>query len=234
MGWTDAAFGDAKKSSVRQKFFESFNFSEHKSEHKLVGCQQTHGDRVAFVESAHPQVYGDTDGLVTDRTGLALSIYTADCVPIFIASKTGSAVGIVHAGWRGMQKQIALKALRLLEERCKVSPKNLEFYVGPHIQECCYSVGADVQSQFNPQCFRQGQSRGGQSREEQSRQEQLRVYFSLNRALAMQLESAKVPSENIRFHPDCTHCDKKYHSFRRDKTEQRMVSLIAIKGKNYG
>ena len=41
------------------------------------------------------------DALVSACRGVALGIFTADCVPIFILDTETPAIGIAHAGWRG-------------------------------------------------------------------------------------------------------------------------------------
>ena len=44
------------------------------------------------------------DGLYTAKKGNILCVKTADCVPILIHSEIG--VGAIHAGWRGLSKNI--------------------------------------------------------------------------------------------------------------------------------
>ncbi|HJX49002.1 MAG TPA: laccase domain-containing protein, partial [Gaiellaceae bacterium] len=49
-------------------------------------------------------VYDHCDGLWSDEPGRAMLLLTADCIPIAIARGGGDApaVGILHAGWRGL------------------------------------------------------------------------------------------------------------------------------------
>ena len=46
------------------------------------------------------------DGVTTTDPRRAIGIVTAVCVPILLASEDGSAVGVIHAGWRGFSSGI--------------------------------------------------------------------------------------------------------------------------------
>jgi YfiH family protein len=91
----------------------------------------------ARVVTARPGQCGEGDGLWTARPGLVLSISTADCVPIVIASK--ASIAAVHAGWRGIVSGIIPNAVRALE-----AEEALTAWTGPAIRGCCYEVGPDV------------------------------------------------------------------------------------------
>ncbi|MCP4202074.1 MAG: laccase domain-containing protein [bacterium] len=81
---------------------------------------------------------GEGDGLWTQRRGLALSIVTADCIPIVCGSENGMAA--IHAGWRGLAGGVIEATLSELP--CPAS--TLEAWLGPAIGPCCYEVGTDV------------------------------------------------------------------------------------------
>ena len=87
---------------------------------------------------------GRGDALITDRASLALSVATADCVPVLFAS--GNRTAAVHAGWRGIASGIVPSVARLL-----VSPgQRTTAWIGPSIGPCCYEVGRDVASRTDP------------------------------------------------------------------------------------
>lgn len=103
--------------------------------------RQVHSARVRAAEVG---ACGEGDALVTDRRDLALSVVTADCVPILLASKEpGGGLAAVHAGWRGIAVGILASALGAIG----VSPRSLVAWVGPAIGPCCYEVGPDVAEQ---------------------------------------------------------------------------------------
>src|SRR5437762_2525388 len=58
-----------------------------------------HSADVTYVDS--PGLHRDVDGLVTDRTGLALFATYADCYPIVLHDARRRVAGLAHAGWRG-------------------------------------------------------------------------------------------------------------------------------------
>jgi len=102
---------------------------------RLAWLQQTHS---AIVHTASEGPCGKGDGLVTSENDLALSVATADCLPMVLVGEHHLAV--VHAGWRGLVSGIILAAVRTLPEK----PDCLRTWIGPAIGACCYEVGTDV------------------------------------------------------------------------------------------
>ena len=89
---------------------------------------------------AQPGFCGEGDAVFTDRSGIALSVVTADCVPILIAGPQRLAA--IHAGWRGIAAGVIPATLQKLRGR----PQEWAAWVGPAIGACCYEVGEDVAS----------------------------------------------------------------------------------------
>ena len=56
-----------------------------------------------------PQPEGDA--LLTDQTGILLSVRTADCLPVLLVDPKHRAVAAVHAGWRGALSRIIEKTV---------------------------------------------------------------------------------------------------------------------------
>lgn len=109
---------------------------------------QVHGDviRVAVPlpggfdrPSAAPP---EADGLVTTERGLALVALAADCVPVVIAATDGSALAVVHAGWRGLVLGVLERAVEALPDGpCAAA-------IGPCAGPERYEVGPDVRGQL--------------------------------------------------------------------------------------
>lgn len=115
----------------------------------LTLCRQVHGARATVVTDSEAGTEIDaTDALVTVSRGIALGVFTADCVPVFIAAKDGSCGGVIHAGWRGIEAGVIEAAIQQLGAACGVKPAGITAAVGPHIQPCCYTVGPDVLRRF--------------------------------------------------------------------------------------
>src|SRR5207248_6209071 len=69
---------------------------------RLVGLTQVHGTKAVRVDK--PWAAGDgpaADAMVTDRSGIALGIVTADCAPVLLTDQQAGVIAAVHAGWRG-------------------------------------------------------------------------------------------------------------------------------------
>jgi len=108
-----------------------------------------HGTRVAAVEldattADDVRVIPDTDGLITDRRGLALIITAADCVPVYLYDPVRRVIGMVHAGWRGTVAGIASAAVRAMTARYGCDPADIHAAIGPSIGPCCYEVDEPV------------------------------------------------------------------------------------------
>lgn len=128
----------------RNRFFQALGLSLTQA----VIPDQVHGVHVLHVKA--PGFYPETDAVVTDTPGLALTIQTADCVPICLVDSTRPAVGLVHAGWKGSVQAIAHKAIRLMHEAFGSRAEKMDAFLGPSIGPCCYEVGVDVTGQFDP------------------------------------------------------------------------------------
>ncbi len=104
----------------------------------LAWARQIHS---AVVLPAQAGGCGEGDALWTDRVGLALSVITADCVPVVLAGPGG--IAAVHAGWRGLVNGVIPATL------CELSGDLSEWtaWIGPAIGACCYEVGEEVASQ---------------------------------------------------------------------------------------
>jgi polyphenol oxidase len=78
-----------------------------------------------------------SDGLVTSLAGRAMTLLTADCLPVAIAAADGSRLALLHAGWRGLEAGIV---------ECGVAAVGVPAVaaVGPGAGPCCYEVGEDV------------------------------------------------------------------------------------------
>jgi YfiH family protein len=109
--------------------------------------QQVHGDTIAHV--SHPGTFPETDGMVTDVPGIALVVQVADCLPIFLYDSRQRAIGLIHAGWKGMTVSIVWKAVEEMVHRFHTHPQDLRVYFGPSIGPCCYEVQDDVASHFS-------------------------------------------------------------------------------------
>ena len=90
----------------------------------------------------------DTDGLITDVHGINLTIFGADCVPIFLFDPVKRVIAVAHGGWRGTAEGIAAKIVEEMVRDYGVEAANLLAGIGPSIGKCCFQVDEPVAALF--------------------------------------------------------------------------------------
>ena len=83
--------------------------TQHPTLNRIHWLNQVHGNDVYHVTDEITATAISADAHITSLPNVALAIMTADCVPIMIASGSGSdnkVVAAVHAGWQGLSKNI--------------------------------------------------------------------------------------------------------------------------------
>jgi len=63
---------------------------------------QVHGAEVVTVTRPGEHAGTAADAAVTAVAGAALAVTTADCVPVVLVGREDGAVGVAHAGWKGL------------------------------------------------------------------------------------------------------------------------------------
>jgi YfiH family protein len=177
----------------------------------IATAEQVHRDRIVVVPSLRQShEYPGADGLLTDANDQPLGIFTADCVPVFLSVNEGDIVGALHAGWRGVQQKILLKAFALIRKRWGQPAHRVRVWAGPAIGLCCFEVGWDVARHF-PKCRR---------RDKRSR----RWFVDLTAALERQVKRAGALWR--RTAPLCTKHGDTHFSYRGGAITERQVSWI--------
>ena len=117
---------------------------------RLVQADQVHGSSIAVIQhvSADGPPIAGCDALLTSLPKTALVIRTADCVPLFFLDAARRAIGIAHAGWRGLAAGLPLKLLATLRHVYHSRPQDLRVAIGPAIRSCCYDVGPEFAQRF--------------------------------------------------------------------------------------
>lgn len=197
-------------STEEKEWFRAENIPEE----SIAFVRQKHGANVINV--TEPGKQGQCDGLITCRTDLFLRIATADCLPVFLYDPVRKAIGLVHAGWRGLDSEIVPKAIGEMTSNFDTNPQDLQVAVGPFIQNCCYSVKNDVASLFKGE-FYASDGNGN-------------VMLDMGKIIRHQLSAVGILEDNIEITNECTYCNKKlYYSARRDgKKSGRNSSIMCL------
>ena len=183
----------------RRRFMEALGLKEA----ALVVPKQVHSDRVVAlrkataqsVEEFRAEVGKGADALLVEARGVAAMLCYADCVPIVIVAPSGRFT-VVHAGWRGVENEIAVKALHKLmlgEPGLSVDASHVNVYRGAYIHAECFEIGPDVHDLFTERFGR------GVAFDD--------THIDLGRALDMQLKKAGVDPTRIADVGRCTVCD---------------------------
>jgi len=86
------------------------------------------------------------DAAITLRPGRVLAIMTADCAPVVIADLQGRALGLAHAGWRGLAAGVLEATLAAL--RARLPGAVWRAWIGPCIGQARFEVGDEVRRAF--------------------------------------------------------------------------------------
>lgn len=99
-------------------------------------AEQVHGARTVIVRDAADRVPG-ADGLATDHPGLALSIRFADCQSFVVFAPERNAIGVLHAGWRGLTAGAIPEFFGTLKCEWNIHPKDTWVAAGPSLCQKC-------------------------------------------------------------------------------------------------
>lgn len=97
---------------------------------------QVHGARVVTVTEPGQHAGAAADAVVTALPGAPIAVHTADCAPLLLVAE--GAVGVVHAGWRGLVDGVVEAAVDALVALGR--PPHTAA-LGPTIRPRCYEFG---------------------------------------------------------------------------------------------
>lgn len=164
-------------------------------------ARQVHGAKLLEVDSDDEVVAGEADVIATTEPGVVIGILTADCTPVVVAGS--GRIAIAHAGWRGLVAGAIETAVGWVGEPDAA-------WIGPSIRSCCYEVGPEVIEAFD----QRGLPVAAPDRVSPAEA----ALFALRRAGVDQVAASS----------DCTSCEARYFSFRRDGTTGRQGAFASL------
>ncbi len=221
-----------RRGGVSQAPYESCNVGDHVGD----GIESVHANRVLVATAARlvepgqwvwlRQVHGavvhvatgptgpeppEADAAVTATRGLPLAVITADCAPIAIASD--DAVGVVHAGHRGLELGVIEAAVGALRE---IGHGPVRAFLGPCIRADRYEFGAQdlarLVARLGPEV--EGRTRAGTP--------------ALDIPAAVRAALRRCGVESVSDSGDCTAASSDYFSYRRDGVTGRQATVIVL------
>jgi YfiH family protein len=210
--------------------FESLNVGAHVGDHpeavaenrgrimrrlELPGepawVEQIHGHEIADLDGA--RATAPADASFTRVAGRVCAIQVADCLPVLLAARNGSAVAAAHCGWRGLAGGVLEATLAAL----RLPGGELYAWLGPAIGPGAFEVGAEVRAAFLAQ-----DPRAATAFTANSRGRWQCDLFALARQRLAKLGVSAVYGGGV-----CTHDDpQRFFSYRRDGRCGRMAALI--------
>ena len=119
------------------------------SSKNLILLNQIHSNKFYFINKNYKfkKKKLNGDALITNVKKIALGVLVADCVPVLIYDKNLKIISAIHAGWKGVYKEIIKKVVKFLIKKGS-NTKNLVAVIGPSISEKSYEVQKDFKSKF--------------------------------------------------------------------------------------
>ncbi|MEO0939091.1 MAG: peptidoglycan editing factor PgeF [Pseudomonadota bacterium] len=108
---------------------------------QLTGVHQVHSARAVPTTGPFAEK-PKADALVTRTPGLALSILTADCMPVLFADPKAGVIGAAHAGWRGTLDGVLEATVDEMEAQ-GARASGITAIIGPCISQRAYEVGPE-------------------------------------------------------------------------------------------
>jgi polyphenol oxidase len=190
----------------------------------LITLRQIHSNRVHVVEDISERRDPlEGDALISRLAGVALTVQTADCLPVLISDPVNHAIAAVHSGWRGTLSRVLFKTILEMQRAFNSNPAQLLIAIGPGIRACCFEAGSEVVDLFNAEY-----SGCSFAIPEPSRAG--KYLLDLCKALHIQMDLAGVAPENRYDLNICTRCNTKdFFSYRAEgPATGRMMAAIGI------
>lgn len=87
------------------------------------------------------------DASFTQKSGLACTIMTADCLPVLLCDLQGRQVAAAHAGWKGLAQGVLGNTLKTFTDK-GIPADQVIVWLGPAISQVAFEVGPEVKTAF--------------------------------------------------------------------------------------
>lgn len=158
----------------------------------------------------------DTDAMVTDKKGVILSLYTADCLPILFYNPVKKVIAVAHAGWPGVVNEIASKTLERMEKEFGCDRKDTIVYIGPSIGPCCYGINDEKRIELFQNKYNNIVSKDGNA------------YLDLWDSVEKDLLNFGIPEEHMENSRICTACNTDHLASNYKEKDARRASNVSF------
>ena len=184
---------------------------------KILHFKQTHSTRIITLEieqdisrfTQNPLQEADAWLFAPAVSGWGAAVITADCVPLFLWTASGSAFALAHCGWRGVAAELPFLTAQALRAKTQ---EPICAYLGPHIQSCCFEVQQDCATQFHASNVLHKNGK---------------MFVDLSAEITAQLQRAGLHAGDVHAPYYCTCGDREnFFSWRRDRVRDMLLSFI--------
>jgi len=188
----------------------------------LVFLEQVHGNRVitidkntaisAILDIQHHQ----GDAIITNLPHIAIGVATADCLPLLVFDPIKKAIGVIHAGWKGLRARVITATINQMKQAFNSDPKNLMVWIGPAAKSCCYEIKQDFINEF-------------EDAKNYLEWRNDKLFFLNGKMATTELNELGIANNQIdtrAYH--CTICTPSFCSFRKDKEKSGRQPSVAL------
>ena len=175
------------------------------------------GKGAVTMENAIP----NTDALYTYESGIVLTSFSADCVPILLYNEKSGVIGAVHSGWQGTVKEVTPRLLHQLIVEEENDPSAFHVYIGTALSQQKFEVDRDVYEKFT--------ALGYAEEFMYYNSETNKYHIDNQKTVKKQCELAGIPASQITIDYTCTFLNEQGFSYRQDKKCGRHMSFIMKK-----
>lgn len=191
---------------------------------EVYSSQQVDGDQIAYCDgqAGDEYLYGRrfkyTDGLITDKTNIALMLKVADSTPVILYDPVNKIQAAVHSGWRGAVQKVVDVAIQKMVHDFDCKEENILAYIGPSIDQDHYPVEDHIYDAFDH----------FDSRDDFFEKKDGQWHLSIVKANQAILLEAGILPEHIEIESQSTYTSDDLNSIRRSRAENEDYGLNAI------
>jgi YfiH family protein len=218
-GFTTRANGNMATVEARRRYLvERFGDVE------VFACKQIHGNSVKTVQRNNlNNIEPECDGLVYSTlenvNKIILTMRSADCPIIAAWDSANDTIGLCHAGWKGIVRDMVPSFLNTFIS-AGGNMAHTFVYISPHIHACCYEF-AEPEIQYFIAKYPTGVVRLVDGK----------YYIDLAEAICLDAVNHGILRHNLNISSDCTSCGvSKYYSYRRKNSSLygEMMTFIGL------
>lgn len=177
---------------------------------KAVFMDQIHSNKVLFYEPKKTTY--TCDGMISDEVDVGLCVLSADCLPLLLWHKSGI-IAALHSGRKGTFENILKQSILAINKRYKdVKNEDFTLIIAPSICVKNYTIDGEILN------------------EAKARYNDFVKHNKLDLKAIVKKQAFDLGIKDVKDCGICTFDDERFFSYRRDKTQQRFVSVIALKG----